>query len=81
MHTYTILSKHTGIELASVRADSPADALLKMEAEIGASEVSVFDDTRGINGSAAPEWRHFDSFADALKVFVPEALAHFEITD
>lgn len=73
--TYRVSNKDTGCVLFEGHADSPEDALLRAEAEIGGDwAVSIFDDQ-----AANPEMSHFESVRDALKVFVPEAIAYIEI--
>lgn len=70
---YQVSHKETGAVLFEGEASSSEEALLKMEAEAGCLPVSVFDST-----SPHPTWKHFDSYADALKTYVAEALAHIK---
>lgn len=79
MNTYKISSKDSGAELYVGVAASAEAAVLAMEADIGAAPVTVIDDSIGVDGVAVTEERHFESAADALKVFVPEAVFHIEV--
>jgi hypothetical protein len=79
MPIYTISHKTSGVTLYETEAESAEAALLAMEADLGPIEVTVIDDTKGVDGVAAPEEVSFSSYADALKVFTPEALATFTV--
>ncbi len=77
MNIYTILHKSNGRALYETEAGSAAEALKKMEADIGPIELHILDKTKR---TEIPEWRNFLSFTEALDEFPPEELADFEIS-
>lgn len=71
MKKFEIANRSSGLVLGVYDGDTAEEALLQAVADVGDWEVSVYDEQH-----AHPHTRHFESVHDALKIFVPEMIAH-----